>query len=164
MLLVGSPCYVLLIHFYTWRHVRGRLLLRYLVELTAAAAVMTMVSLLPHPIRDRAVLVPLVVVCFLQNMRIVSEHLDLPAGKYHDTWQLALPRWLSRWLLHYDHHLEHHLRPSLHWHELPAYRANLARSQPALAAQRVSLPGFFRKVFFTRRRGIESATLVKRAG
>ena len=164
MLLVGSLCYVLLIHFYAWRHLRGRLLARYLVELAAAVAAMTFVVLLPHWVRDRATLAPLAVVCILQNIRIVSEHLDLPAGKYHDTWQLALPKWLSGWVLHYDHHLEHHLRPGLHWHELPAYREDLVRSQPALAAHRVTLSGFFQEVFLARRRIAGSAAVVKRAG
>ena len=68
--------------------------------------------------------------------------MDLPAGKYHDTWQLVLPGWLSVWLLHYDHHLEHHIRPRLNWYELPALRAKLAR-EPELALHRVTLPQFF---------------------
>ena len=81
---------------------------------------------LPGSVRDRGWLLPLLVVMILQNIRIVTEHLDLPSGRYYDTWQLVLPSWLSGWILHYDHHLEHHLRPGLHWYELPGYRRDRA--------------------------------------
>jgi fatty acid desaturase len=152
MLAVGAIVYVALINWYAWRNLRGRLFVRYLVELTAGAAItVTIVTLLPHAVRDRALLAPLAVVVVLQNIRIISEHLDLPSGKYHDTWQLVLPNWLSLWLLHYDHHLEHHLRPGLHWHELPAYRDELGRREPSLAVQRVTLGRFFTGVFLARR-------------
>ena len=80
--------------------------------------------LMPRAIREWSVYGPLIASVVLQNIRVVTSHLDLPSGKYHDTWQLVLPRWLSIWLLHYDHHLEHHLRPRLHWHELPGLRAS----------------------------------------
>jgi fatty acid desaturase len=92
---------------------------------------------------------PCIVVAVLQNVRIVTGHMDLPAGKYHDTWQLVLPGWLSVWLLHYDHHLEHHVRPRLNWYELPALRAKLSR-QTGIALHRVTLPQFFLEVFLTR--------------
>ena len=87
------------------------------------------IFILPRPIREWSLLGPLIVVAVLQNLRIVTGHMDLPAGKYHDTWQLVLPGWLSVWLLHYDHHLEHHIRPRLNWYELPALRASW-RSSP----------------------------------
>jgi fatty acid desaturase len=92
-------------------------------------------------------LLPLAVTALLQNLRIVSEHLDLPSGKFLDTWQLALPAPLSRWLLHYDHHLEHHLRPGLRWHELPGYRAELERAEAIPPSRRVTLRQFAREVF-----------------
>ena len=80
----------------------------------------------------------------LQNVRIVTGHMDLPAGKYHDTWQLVLPGWLSFWLLHYDHHLEHHVRPRLNWYECRPCESNWQR-QPGLTLHRVNfspvLPG-----------------------
>ena len=102
--------------------------------------------LLPRSLRDRAWLLPLLIVMILQNIRIVTEHLDLPSGRYHDTWQLVLPGWLSGWLLHYDHHLEHHLRPGLHWYELPGYRARLSARETELALHRVTLGGYVRDV------------------
>ena len=155
MLAFGGIAYLTFIHYYSWRHLRGRLLVRYLVELAAMAALaVAIVGLLPHAVRERSLLAPLAVVVLLQNVRIVSEHLDLSAGKYHDTWQLALPRWLSGWLLHYDHHLEHHLRPGLPWHELPGYREELARREPSLGLHRVTLGQFFSEVFLSRRRGV----------
>jgi fatty acid desaturase len=87
--------------------------------------------------------------------------MDLSAGKYHDTWQLVLPAWLSLWLLHYDHHLEHHVRPRMHWYELPALRAKLAR-QPGLSLHRVTLSQFFLEVFLTRSYGTEAAPAIPR--
>ena len=90
----------------------------------------------------------------LQNMRIVTEHLDLPSGRYHDTWQLVLPGWLSAWLLHYDHHLEHHLRPGLHWHELPDYRERLMARDPELGLARVTLGSYCRDVLLKRPRAL----------
>src|SRR5262249_50661467 len=102
---------------------------------------------LPRAVRERSWLLPMGIVLVLQNIRIVSEHLDLPEGRYVDTWQLVLPRWLSRWLLHYDHHLEHHLRPGLHWHELSTYRALLSHRGPGLQLKRVTISQFFLDVF-----------------
>src|SRR5207248_8897190 len=126
----------------------GRLLARYLLEAAAMAVFLAaLVVLLPRAVRERAWLLPMGVVMLLQNVRIVTEHLDLPAGRYRDTWQLVLPAWLSRWLLHYDHHLEHHLRPGLPWHELPRYRAELVAREPELERRRVTLGQFFREVF-----------------
>jgi len=148
MLAFGAIFYVALIHCYAWRHLRGRFFARYLVELAAGGVTLAILALLPHAIRDRALLVPVAVVGLLQNVRIVSEHLDLPSGKYHDTWQLALPSWLSAWLLHYDHHLEHHLRPRLHWYELAAYREDLVHRKPNPGVQHVTLGQFFSEVFF----------------
>jgi fatty acid desaturase len=84
-------------------------------------------------------------------LRIITEHLDLPSGRFHDTWQLSLPPLLSRWLLHYDHHLEHHLRPGLHWHELPRYRAELDRAEAVPPSMRVTLRQFAREVFAGRK-------------
>jgi glucans biosynthesis protein C len=91
-----------------------------------------------------------VIVIILQNLRIVTEHLDLPSGRYQDTWQLVLPGWISGWLLHYDHHLEHHLRPGLHWHELPGYRARLSSRATELGLHKVTLGKYFRDVVLRR--------------
>jgi glucans biosynthesis protein C len=148
MLGFGSIVYVILIHRYALRNLRGRALIRYVIELVAMAAFLAALAiLLPRAVRERSWLLPMGIVTLLQNLRIVTEHLDLPAGRYHDTWQLLLPGWLSRWLLHYDHHLEHHLRPGLHWHELPDYRADLLAREPGLGLRRVTLGQFFREVF-----------------
>ena len=152
MLAFGSVAYVALIHRHAWRTLRGRALARYAVESTAmVAALAALLYWLPHAVRERAWLVPLGVTALLQNLRIVSEHLDLPSGKFHDTWQLALPAPLSRWLLHYDHHLEHHLRPGLHWHELPNYRAELDRGGLVSPSRTVTPRQFAREVFAGRR-------------
>src|SRR5207248_10765479 len=129
----------------------GRLLARYLLEAAGMAVFLAaLVVLLPRAVRERAWLLPMGVVMLLQNVRIVTEHLDLPSGRYHDTWQLVLPSWLSRWLLHYDHHLEHHLRPGLHWHELPGYRAQLIAREPSLGLPRVTLVTYCRDVLLNR--------------
>ena len=149
MLLVGSVCYVTLIHRHALQTLRGRALGRYLAETLAMIATLAVVlTWLPHAIRERAFLVPLVVTALWQNLRIVTEHLDLPSGRFHDTWQLALPAPLSRWLLHYDHHLEHHLRPGLRWHELPLYRAEIHRGGFIPALQQVTALQFAREVFW----------------
>jgi glucans biosynthesis protein C len=154
MLAAGSFVYATLIHLHVWKNVRGRLLARYLLEMAGMALFLAaMALLLPHSLRDRAWLLPLVIVMILQNIRIVTEHLDLPAGRFHDTWQLVLPGWLSAWLLHYDHHLEHHLRPGLHWHELPGYRARLSASENEPRLHRVTLGSYFRDVFLKRPSG-----------
>jgi len=155
MLIFGSITYVALIHRHAWETLRGRALARYLLETTAMIATLGVVlTLLPHAIRERAFLLPLVVTALWQNLRIVSEHLDLPSGRFHDTWQLALPSWLSRWLLHYDHHLEHHLRPSLRWHELPRYRAEIDRGGFIPATHRVTALQFAREVLCKRQPGV----------
>jgi peptidoglycan/LPS O-acetylase OafA/YrhL len=150
MLAVGSLVYAVLIHLYAWRNLRGRLLLRYVIEMSGMMVFLTSLFLLPRALRERAWLLPIGIVAVLQNIRIVTEHLDLRAGRYHDTWQLVLPTWLSRWLLHYDHHLEHHLRPGLHWHELPGYRSELMGREPVLGLLRVSLVQYFGNVFLKR--------------
>lgn len=152
MLIFGSITYVSLIHRHAIKTLRGRFLVDYLIEtLTMIATLGVILTLLPHAIRERAFLLPLVVTAFWQNLRIVSEHLDLPSGRFHDTWQLALPSWLSRWLLHYDHHLEHHLRPNLRWHELPRYRAEIDRGGFIPRPHQVTALQFAREVFCKRR-------------
>jgi peptidoglycan/LPS O-acetylase OafA/YrhL len=148
MLGLGSIAYVILIHRYALKNLRGRALTRYAIEVVAMAAFLAALAIsLPRAVRERSWLLPMSIVVLLQNVRIVTEHLDLPAGRYRDTWQLVLPGWLSRWLLHYDHHLEHHLRPGLHWHELPRFRDELRARAPGLGLHRVTLPQFFRDVF-----------------
>jgi len=152
MLIFGSPVYVTLIHRHALKTLRGRPLVHYLAETLAMIATLAAVlSLLPHAIRERGFLVPLVITALWQNLRIVSEHLDLPSGRFHDTWQLALPTPLSRWLLHYDHHLEHHLRPGLRWHELPMYRAEIHRGGFIPTPHQVTPLHFARAVFCRRR-------------
>jgi fatty acid desaturase/peptidoglycan/LPS O-acetylase OafA/YrhL len=154
MLLFGAALYTALIHFHAWRNLRGRRLLRYLLEMVGMLALCAALALLlPRALRERAWLLPLGVVVLLQNIRIVSEHLDLPSGRYHDTWQLVLPGWLSRWLLHYDHHLEHHLRPGLEWHQLPRYRAELIAREPSLPLRRVTIFQYAREVLLNRPAG-----------
>ncbi len=151
MLGFGSIAYVALIHRHAARTLRGPALARYAAETAAMLATLAVVlACLPHAVRERAFLLPLGVTALLQNLRIVTEHLDLPAGRFLDTWQLALPPALSRWLLHYDHHLEHHLRPGLPWHDLPAYRADLARLGAVPKPHRVTPGRFAREVFFRR--------------
>ncbi len=148
MLVFGSIVYVGLIHHYAWTHLRGRALARYLLEMAGMTLALAGFFLfVPHAIRERVIAYPLLVVILLQNVRIVSEHLDLPAGRGHDTWQLVLPAWLSRWVLHYDHHLEHHIRPGLHWYQLPAFRAELSARESAESLHRVTLGDFFRDVY-----------------
>ena len=156
MILFGVPTYVALTHLYAWQNLRGRVLARYLFELAGIGVLIALIFALPRPIREWSLMGPLIVVAVLQNIRIVTGHMDLPAGKYHDTWQLVLPRWLSLWLLHYDHHLEHHVRPRLNWYELPALRAKLDR-EPGLTLHRVTLPQFFLEVFLTRSYDIDVA-------
>jgi fatty acid desaturase len=158
MILFGVPTYIALTHLYAWQNLRGRALVRYVVELMGIVALLVLIfTVPPRSVREWALLGPLIVVAVLQNLRIVTGHMDLPAGKYHDTWQLVLPGWLSVWLLHYDHHLEHHVRPRLNWYELPALRAKLER-EPGLALHRVTLPQFFLEVFLTRSYDVEAAT------
>jgi fatty acid desaturase len=149
MILFGVPTYIALAHLYAWQHLRGRGLARYLIEMAGMSVLIAGIFVLPRPVREWSLLGPLIVVAVLQNVRIVTGHMDLPAGKYHDTWQLVLPNWLSVWLLHYDHHLEHHIRPRLNWYELPALRAKLAL-EPDLPIQRVTFFQFFAEVFLTR--------------
>jgi fatty acid desaturase/peptidoglycan/LPS O-acetylase OafA/YrhL len=164
MLGLGSVAYVALIHRHAWG-LRGKALRRYLIETAGMAAFLAaLVVLLPRAVRERAWLLPMAVVALLQNIRIVTEHLDLPAGRYRDTWQLVLPGWLSRWLLHNDHHLEHHLRPGLHWYELPGYRAELDARGPELGVRRVSLGRYFREVFLARPPAPERSTTLGTPG
>jgi fatty acid desaturase len=161
MILVGAPVYIALAHGYAWRHLRGRALLRYLAEMVGIGILATLVFFLPRPIREWSLMGPMIAVGVLQNLRIVTGHMDLPMGKYHDTWQLVLPGWLSFWLLHYDHHLEHHIRPRLKWYELPALRAKLARD-PGLTLHEVTLPQFFWEVFLLGRLGPQPAPMAQR--
>ena len=136
MLCVGSLVYATLIHLHVWKHVRGRLAgtLPRGDGGHGRLAGGARASCCRHRCAIEPGCLPLLIVMILQNIRIVTEHLDLPSGRYHDTWQLVLPGWLSGWLLHYDHHLEHHLRPGLHWHELPGYRARLSTRDTELPA------------------------------
>ncbi len=157
MILFGAPTAIALNHVYAWRHLRGRLLGRYLIELLGLFVLVAIVLALPRPLREWSLIGPLIVVAVLQNIHIITGHLDLPARKYHDTWQLVLPRWLSVWLIHHDHHLEHHVSPRLGWHELPAVRAKLER-EPGLELHRVTISQFFLEVFLMRSYDIQAAT------
>jgi fatty acid desaturase len=146
MILFGAPTAIVVAHRYAWRHLRGRALLRYLIEMAGLCLLVAAIFALPRPLREWSLIGPLLVVAILQNIHILTGHLDLPSGKYHDTWQLVLPRWLSVWMLHHDHHLEHHIYPRLSWHELPGVRAQLAL-KPEIELHRVTLPQFFIEVF-----------------
>jgi fatty acid desaturase len=157
MILFGAPTAIALAHVYAWRYLRGRALGRYLVEMCGMLVLVAAILALPRPVREWSLIGPLVVVAVFQNIHIITGHLDLPAGKYHDTWQLVLPGWLSVWMLHNDHHLEHHIFPRLNWYELPALREKLARA-PDLPLQRVTLFQFFVEVFLTRRFTLPATT------
>ncbi len=157
MIIFGAPTAVVMAHAYAWRHLRGRALCQYLVELCVLGALIAAILALPRPLREWSVLGPLLFVAALQNIHILTGHLDLPAGKYHDTWQLVLPGWLSVWMLHHDHHLEHHIRPRLSWYELPALREQLALD-PTLPLHRVTLVQFFVEVFLTRSYTLDSSS------
>ena len=160
MIAFGSVAYVVLIHRHACKTLRGRALARYVFETASMVATLAIALIwLPHAIRERAWLLPLAVTALFQNLRIVSEHLDLPSGRFHDTWQLDLPRGLSRWLLHYDHHLEHHLRPGLRWHELPGYRLELDRLEVVPASRRVGPGRFALEVFAARPAPIRPAII-----
>ncbi len=158
MIFLGAPTAIALNHVYAWRHLRGRALLRYLIELCGLFVLVVVILVAPRPLREWSLFGPLLVVAFLQNIHIVTGHLDLPAGKYHDTWQLVLPRWFSVWMIHHDHHLEHHISPRLAWHELPAVREKLVR-EPGLELHRVTLSQFFLEVFLTRTYDVQAATM-----
>jgi len=149
MIVFGAPTAIVLAHAYAWRHLRGRALCQYLVELFVMGGQIAAILALPRPLREWSLMGPMLVVAALQNIHILSGHLDLPAGKYHDTWQLVLPGWLSVWMLHHDHHLEHHVCPRLSWYELPDLRARLA-VKPGLELHRVTLSQFFIEVFLGR--------------
>ena len=146
MILLGAPIAIALAHGYAWRHLRGGALRRYVIEMSGILLAAVAVFFLPRPVREWSLFGPLIVVAFLQNVHIVTGHLDLPACKYHDTWQLVLPGWLSVWLLHHDHHLEHHICPRLSWYELPEVRARLDL-KPGLQLYRMTFPQFLIEVF-----------------
>jgi fatty acid desaturase len=146
MILFGAPTAVALAHGHAWRRMRGRALGRYVMEMSGMLVIVAAIFALPRPVREWSLMGPFLVVAVLQNIHIITGHLDLPAGKYHDTWQLVLPEWLSVWMLRNDHHLEHHICPRLNWYELPDVRARLAL-QPELELHRVTLPQFFIGVF-----------------
>ena len=147
MILFGVPTYIALAHLYAWQApawpgtrslpARGG---------GDGSVPIAGIFFLPRSVREWSLLGPLIVVAVLQNVRIVTGHMDLPSGKYHDTWQLVLPGWLSVWLLHYDHHLEHHIRPRLNWYELPALRAKLAARARSSTPARHLLPVLRRSV------------------
>ena len=123
MLAGGSVWQTALIHRHAIRNLRGWALGGYLAESVVMVGLVSLI-LIENP---WMVVGPVVIMVSWDQLRIVTEHLDLGAGRFADTWQLTLPTSLSRWLLHRDHHLEHHLRPTLRWHELPVYRAEIAR-------------------------------------
>ena len=143
----------LLIHGYAWRHLRGRALGKYLLETAGIYALLAGIFFLPRPVREWSLFGPLIVVALLHNVQNVFGHLDLPFGKYHDTWQLVLPRWISVWMLNIDHHLEHHICPRMHWYELPDVRARLA-SESGVELHRVTMAQFLTEVFL---RGAKSS-------
>ncbi len=152
MLAFGAPAYVVLVHWYAIRTFRGREFFWYGIETVAMIVTLGLIgACVPHEVCERAFLLPLVVAACWRNFGIVAEHLDLPSGRFLDTWQLALPAPLSRWLLHADHHLEQHLRPSLCWHELPVYRAEIVRGGFVPPAHQITVLKFARLVVCKRR-------------
>src|SRR5262249_50967920 len=144
-------------HLYAWRNLRGPALARYVLELSAIVVALASIFFLPRYVREWSVLGPLIVVGILQNVRIVTGHMDLPSGKYHDTWQLVLPGWLSVCLLHSAHPRDPHSRPRFTGPEPPPPRAKLA-AHPDLPLQPFPFVHFFFEVFLTRRYTLPSST------
>ena len=62
MLAFGSPVYVGLVHLYAWRNLRGKRLIRYLLELAGMVAFLGALATLPRALRERAWLLPLAIV------------------------------------------------------------------------------------------------------
>ena len=139
MLAGGSVWQTFLIHRHAVRNLRGVALALYLAESLAMVGALGLI-LVGHP----WLVGPLMVAGVWEQLRVVTGHLDLGAGRFADTWQLALPATLSRWLLHRDHHLEQHLRPNLRWFELPVYRAEIVRGGFVDADRQVTLRQFAR--------------------
>ena len=157
MIVVGTACEVFLIHRHAVRTLRGRALVGYMIETGGMVVTLgVIVWCLPLSVVARACLLPCVVAALGRNGRIVVAHLDRPAGRFLDTWQLALPAPVSRWLLHADHHLEHHLRPDLRWDQRPVYRAEIVRGGFIPRDQQVTALGFAR-VVFSRRRPVDGS-------
>src|SRR5262249_5010955 len=80
MILFGVPTYIALAHLYAWQHLRGRALGRYLLEFAGMLALLSGMIFVPRYVREWSILGPLIVVGILQNVRIVTGHMDLPSG------------------------------------------------------------------------------------
>ncbi len=67
MILFGPPTAIALNHLYAWRHLRGRVLGRYLIELFGLFVLVAFILALPRPLHKWSLTGPLIVVAVLQT-------------------------------------------------------------------------------------------------